>query len=85
MDTVLVEFNQPNGNFSMNTIKLIVAAGILASLSFAADQAPATEQNLNLEFANLCPTWPACRMRTAEQTETVVLPDARRVVISKTA
>jgi hypothetical protein len=70
----------------MNTIKLIVAAGILASVSFAAEQAPATEANLNLEFANTCNQWPICRGITfTEQNDTVQLSGARVAVISKTA
>ncbi|MDR7120492.1 hypothetical protein [Rheinheimera soli] len=70
----------------MNTIKLIVAAGILASVSFAAEQSPATEQNLNLEIAGFCPTWPVCRdVNVTEQNDTVQLSGARVVVISKTA
>ncbi|MBU1618163.1 MAG: hypothetical protein KJ556_13285 [Gammaproteobacteria bacterium] len=70
----------------MNTIKLIVAASILASVSFAAEQAPATEPNQNLEFANTCNQWPICRGITfAEQNDAVQLSGAKLVVISKTA
>ncbi|EGM79460.1 hypothetical protein Rhein_0344 [Rheinheimera sp. A13L] len=69
----------------MNMIKLIVAVSILASFSFAAEKAPATEQNLNLEFANLCPQWPICRQITTHIDETVVLPNTTKAIISKTA
>lgn len=92
MDTVLVEFNQPNGNFSMNTIKLIVATAILASVSFVTEQTPATEQNLRLEIAFECPQWPVCKHNGiyqgenfTDQNETKELPVTTKATIRKTA
>ena len=63
MHTGLVNLTNPIGSHIMKSIKFVVAASVLASISFVSDsdQASKVEQSLKQDIAGVCPTWPICR------------------------
>lgn len=69
----------------MKAVKFIVAASILASVSFVSGQDSTPDTNLKLNVAGVCPTWPICRdVNILEQDNVVFLPNTAVTVASKT-
>jgi hypothetical protein len=68
----------------MKSIKIVVAASVLASVSFASDQNMNVDQSLQQNVAGVCPTWPICRdVNYLEDNTTLVLQGAEIKKLNK--